>query len=206
MKEAKSFGFGKRAHRLWLAGIFILHWACAAPYYFDLQAEPPERERNGQLDRILLVENVEINEIYRDFRIVCRDEPFRLKYHSRALWSESPDSLLEDAVVLFWNQREFFRKVNRYGSSGDPDWEMRIRLNAIERSYIGKKWYARLAMDIEIAGFENNETVLTHSFDRKSALERKNIRLLPEKILRMLHEELLKVEAKLIKEHADLIR
>ncbi len=197
--------FSKKGSPLWISGFFIVLWACAAPYYFDLQSELPKKEHGWQLDKTLMVENVEANEIYRDPRIVCRDKPFRVKYHNRALWSESPDNLLEDAVALFLSQQGIFRKITRYGSSGDPDWEMKIRLNAVERSDIGKQWHARLAMDIEIAYFTTNETVLTHSFDRKSALEKKDIRLLPEKILQILHEELLKVEAKLRAGHTGMV-
>ena len=206
MKGMPSFLFSKRKKRLWAAGIIMIHWACAAPYYFDLQAELPQEGQNWRLNKILMVEEAEINEIYRDLRIACRDKPFRVKYHTRALWAESPDNLLEDAVALFWNQRGIIRKVIRYGSSGDPDWVMRIHLDAIERSDSAKKWHARLAMDIEIADFESNETVLTHSFDRKSVLEKKDIRLLPEKFLQILHEELLKVEAKLRTECATAIQ
>ncbi len=186
-----------RRNILLLAGIFLFFAGCGSPYYFDLQTEVPDRKEGWQLDKVLLVEDAEINETYRDWRIVCRETPFQVKYLNRASWSKPPDELIEDAVVLFWKQRGIFKKVNTYGSGGDPDWTMRIHIDVIERFRVQKNWYARLSLELEIADPENGETLLVHSFDRKSPLGKNNIRLFPEKISQILQEELLKIEAKL---------
>lgn len=180
-----------------LAGILLFSWGCGNPYYFDLQTEVPPRHEDWRIDKVLLVEDVEISETYRDSRIVCRESPFQVKYHNTASWSKSPDELIEDAVVLFWKQRAVFKKVNTYGSGKDPDWTMRMRIDVIEKYLVQKNWYARLALEMEIVNPENNETLLVHSFDRRSALGKNRIRLVPEKISQILYEELLKVEAKL---------
>lgn len=188
-----------RCSVLLLVGIFFFFWGCGSPYYFDLQTEVPERKDVWQLDKVLQVEDAEINETYRDLRIVCRGTPFQVKYLSRASWSKPPDELIEDAVVLFWKQRGIFRKVNTYGSGNDPDWTMRMRIDILERFQVQKNWYARLALELEIIDAKSGETQLVHSFDRKSALAKHTIRLLPGKISQILHEELLKIEAKLQK-------
>ena len=188
-----------RRNVLLLAGMFLFFWGCSSPYYFDLQTEVPKRKEAWQLDKVLLVEDAEINETYRDLRIVCRGTPFQVKYLNRASWSKPPDELIEDAVVLFWKQRGIFRKVNTYGSGNDPDWTMRMRIDILERFQVQKNWYARLALELEIIDAKSGETQLVHSFDRKSALAKHTIRLLPGKISQILHEELLKIEAKLQK-------
>lgn len=182
-----------------LVGFLLSAWACSGPHYFDLQTEIPENHIDFRHDRILLVEDVEINQTYRDYRIVYRESPFQVKYHNSAFWSKSPDELIEDAVVLFWKKRAVFKKVSAYGSTDKPDWTMRIYIDAIEKVQSQKKWYARLAMEMEITNNENNEILLVHSFDRKSALEKNRVGQIPQRISRILHEELLQIEAKLMK-------
>ncbi|MBU4404493.1 MAG: ABC-type transport auxiliary lipoprotein family protein [Candidatus Aminicenantes bacterium] len=184
--------------QLFLAATFLLLvWACGGPNYFDLHLENPENPGGLKLDKVLLIEDVEINQTYQDQRIVYRESPFQVKYYNFMLWSKPPNDLIEDAVVDFWRKRSVFKKVNVYGSGEDADLTMRIKIDAIEKYYFQKNWYARLAMDMEIVDVESRETVLRHSFDQKMILKVKKVRALPEKISEILHNELLKIEAKL---------
>jgi len=182
-----------------LVNFLLFIWACGGPYYFDLHLENPESPGGLKLDKVLLIEDVEINQTYQDQRIVCRESPFQVKFYNFMLWSKLPDDLIEDAVVDFWRKRSVFKKVNVYGSGDDADLTMRMKIVAIEKYHIQKNWYARLAMDLEIVDSENKETVLTHSFDQKMRLKGNKIRYLPEKISEILHTELLKIETKLKK-------
>jgi ABC-type uncharacterized transport system auxiliary subunit len=177
----------------------VFLWACGGPYYFDLQTAIPENQGGLKIDKVLSVEDVEINETYRDYRIVYRDSPFQVKYYNFVSWSKTPDELIEDAVIDFWKKRSVFKKVSTYGSADDSDWTMRIRINAIEKCYFQKNWYVRLALDAEIVDAKNNGIMLIHSFDRKMRLAGKKIRYVPEIVSKILHEELLKIEAKLQK-------
>ncbi|HUU06354.1 MAG TPA: ABC-type transport auxiliary lipoprotein family protein [Patescibacteria group bacterium] len=187
--------------RVFLPVVFLLSvWACGGPNYFDLHLETPENPGAVKLDKVLLIEDVEINQTYQDQRIVYRESPLQVKYYSFLLWAKSPDDLIEDAVVDFWRKRLVFKKVNVYGSGGDADLAMRIKIDAIEKYYFQKKWYARLAIDMEIVDAESRETVLRHSFDQKMILKVKKVRTLPEKISEILYIELLKMEAKLQKD------
>ena len=185
-----------------LTAMLVFAWACAGPRYFDLQTEIPETRDNFRVEKFLLIDDVEVNATYRDYRIVCRETPFQVTYHSSASWSKSPDELIEDAIVLFWKKRAIFKKVNAYGSSDDPDWKMKIYIGAMEKVQVQKKWFARLALEMEISDVGNNEILLVHSFDRTMALEKKRIAMVPQKISAILHEELLQVEAKLQKLNA----
>ena len=179
-------------------GMLMLLWACGGPCYFDLQTEIPENQDDFKLDKVLLIDDVEINQTYLDYRIVCRESPFQVKYHSFALWSKTPDELVKDAVIDFWKKRSVFKKVHAYNSEDDSDLTMRIRIAAIEKCYFQKNWYVRLAMDAEIMDAKNSAARLSHSFDRKMRLPGKKIRNVPENISKILHEELLKIEAKLL--------
>jgi len=179
--------------------ILLFFSGCGGPHYFDLQTEIPEKQGDFKLDRVLLIKDVEINETYRDYRIVYRESPFQVKYYNLASWSKTPDELIEDAVALFWKKRSFFKKVIMYDSEVEPDLTMSIRIDAIEKCFIQKKWYVRLAIDAAIEDSGNGKTMLVHAFDRKMRLAGKKIRFVPETIIKILHEELLKIEAKLQK-------
>jgi len=170
-------------------------WACGGPYYFDLHLESPKVVDSGNSDKVLLIEDVEINQTYQDSRIVYRESPFQVKYDNFTFWSKSVDELIEDATVDFWRKSQLFKKVNVYGSSGDADLILSIKINAIEKCFFQKKWFARLAMDMEIVNAENQETVLTHTFDRKLSLIGSKVHFLPQKISEILYEEFMKIAA-----------
>lgn len=182
-----------------LVNLLVFFLACSGPYYFDLQTEIPEKQGDFKLDKVLAVDDVEINQTYRDYRIVYRESPFQVKYYDFASWSKTPDELIEDAVIDFGRKRAVFKKVITGGSADDSDWTMRMKIDAIEKCYVQKNWYVRLAMDTELVDAKNDETLLLHSFDRKIRLESNKIRYVPEIISKILHEELLKIEAKLMK-------
>ena len=162
-----------------LAGFLLSVWACGGPYYFDLHLENRENPYVTKLDKVLLIEDVEINQTYQDQRIVYRESPFQVKYYGFRLWSKSPDDLVEDAVVDFWRKSGIFKKVNVYDSGDDADLTLRMKINAIEKIYFQKNWYARLAMDMEIVDSENKQTIVSHSFDQKMLLKTRQSPLSP---------------------------
>lgn len=188
-----------RRHGVLLAGMILLFSACSGTRYYDLQSGIPASQVKIKIDKVLLIDRVAVNETYRDYRIVCRESPFQVRYANFAQWSKSPDELIEDAVTGYWRKRSVFRKVAAYEDAGEPDWTMKIRIEAVEKHLIKRKWYARLALDLEIVDSRSDAVLLSHSFDRKAGLEGKRNRLVPGKISMILNEELMKIEAELLK-------
>lgn len=185
----------KKARRsLMLAASLLLLGGCGRPYYFDLQPEFPAGVSGAKLDKVLRVEDVGISETYRDFRIVCRVSPHAVRYLGSASWSNSPDELIGDAMVLYWSRRALFKLVLAPDAEGDADWVMRARVNAVEKRLKGKKWQARLAMDVEIADAESGKLILSHSFDRSAPLAGSRAADLPEALSRILMEEMQRLE------------
>lgn len=180
------------------AGLLLFLCACSGPHYFDLLTEVPEYRGHGQIDKTLRIDGVGINRTYLDYRIVSRESPFQMKYAAYSAWSKNPEELIQDAVIRFWRQRAFFRRIAAYEDAAEPDWTMKIRVEAIEKILVARKWHARLALDIEIVDSRNDDVLLNHSFDRKTSLDGKKNRLLPGRISWILHDELMKIEAKLL--------
>ncbi len=180
------------------AGLLLFLCACSGPHYFDLQTEVPEYRGHGRIDKTLRVDGVGINQTYLDSRIVSRESPFQVTYAAFSAWSKNPEEMIQDAVIRFWRQRAFFKRVAAYEDAAEPDWTMKIRIEAIEKILVARKWHARLALDIEIVDSRNDDVLLSHSFDRKTSLDGKKNRLLPGRISRILHDELMKIEARLL--------
>jgi ABC-type uncharacterized transport system auxiliary subunit len=187
-----------RRHAVTLAGMVLLFTGCGGLHYYDLQTETPAGPGGIKIDKALLVERITINETYRDYRIVCRESPFLLKYANFASWSKSPDELIEDAVVRFWRKRSVFKKVTAYEDAGEPDWTLKTGVEAVEKILVAGKWHARLALDWEIVDARNGNVLLSRSFDRQESLEGKKNRLVPGKISLILNQELMKLEAELL--------
>lgn len=175
----------------------ILLTGCGGPYYFDLNLGPAERGDKVKIDKVLFVEDINSSETYWTQRMVFRKDPYELEFFSYRMWAKSPSELVEDAVVLFYRNSSTFRKVTEEYSSIDPDITLKINVYSLEMLKYKKKWYGRLALDLEFIDKKSEKVILACSFDRKERIKGKKARYLPEKISQILREELVKAADKL---------
>jgi ABC-type uncharacterized transport system auxiliary subunit len=171
--------------------------SCTGTHYYDLNIQHLPIYNSLRSEKTLRVEDVEANETYQDFRIVFRRSPFRIKYLTYRVWAKTPDELIEDALVYFFKKSGIFKHVSTEYSSADPDLLMRAKIICLEMCQIKKEWHARLALDLELVDAHSERIILVYSFDRKEKMEAKKTGFLPQKISKILHEELLKVGTKL---------
>lgn len=149
------------------------------------------------VDKVLLVEAVEVDDIYNDYRVVYRTSPFQLNYYSYHFWIKKPGKLIRDCIDDYLSKSNTFRKVISDYSEGSPDLLLHTAVHILEESDKPGVWFAHLKMDIEIKDFKSNQTVLSHSFDRHRRLSVKKVGRVPVSISRILKEELDKVIKKL---------
>ncbi len=145
------------------------------------------------IDKILLVEKIDIEEIYNDYRLVYRKSPFQLNYYSYKFWIKKPDRVIRDAIVQYLSNKKVFNKVIMEFLEWEPDLIMKVRTNIIEEYDIGENWFAHLSMKFKIIDFESGEVILTHKFDRKKRLIIKKVDNIPVCLSKILQEELDKV-------------
>ncbi|MFC2157657.1 ABC-type transport auxiliary lipoprotein family protein [Acidobacteriota bacterium] len=177
--------------------LLLVIWSCADPYYYDLYIEPTPNENSEMIDKILLVDDIRSNQALWRQSLVVRRSSYQLQYLTFKQWAKSPEELIKDAVIQYYKNSFAFRKVIDENSSIEPDILMRIRVDSLEMLNEEKQWFARLALDIEFVDYKTEKTFLTHYFDRKMRIEGKNPKFLPEKISRILQEELVKIIEKL---------
>ncbi|MDQ1350177.1 MAG: cholesterol transport system auxiliary component [Acidobacteriota bacterium] len=165
--------------------------------YFQLSMLPGENMPVPRIGKIMLVQPVEVDAAYDDYRLVYRLSSYELNYYSYEFWIKKPGTMMRDVMVDCLSRGGAFEKVIVLLSEGDPDFLMDSTVDVIEEYDRPDAWFARLKMSIKIRDFKSNEPVLVHQFDRKEKLTEKKIEKVPVVLSQILEEELAKVVAQL---------
>jgi ABC-type uncharacterized transport system auxiliary subunit len=170
----------------------------AGKKYYQLYLGPasPNHGHNAEktaaplIDKILMVEWVQMEDIYNDYRLVYRSSPYQLNYYSYHFWIKKPDRVIRDAITGYFSDTNIFKSVITSFSEGDPDLLMKASVHAMEEYDRARYWWVHLEMDIEIRDFKTDKQLLFHSFDKNKRLPQKKVELVPIVISMVLKEEL----------------
>lgn len=165
----------------------------------DISTEKSQSFDLKSIDKILLVDKIDMEEIYNDYRLIYRKSPFQLNYYPYKFWIKKPDRIIRDAIVLYLSNKKIFNKVIIEFLDGEPDLIMKIRTNIIEEYDIGGNWFAHLSMKFKISDFKSGKLILAHEFDKKKRLNIKKVDNVPVCLSKILQEELDKVISNLSK-------
>ena len=155
-------------------------------YQLDLAPVPAP----APFPKTLLVDRVDIDSLYDDFRILYRVSPVEVNYYAYHFWAEKPSRMLHD--VLFHNlelSRRFARVLAEAGKE-EPDWVLHCSIHQIEEVDDPLVWAARLGLKMELSEFKSGKILATRRFDRREPLLRKEVGLVPGVLSRILAEEL----------------
>jgi ABC-type uncharacterized transport system auxiliary subunit len=177
--------------------VLVLSTGCTGPYYYDLHLEPQKTEEAGRIEKVLKVDDISSGEPYLNQGIVYRNDPYRVEYSTFSQWAKRPGDVIREAVIRFYRGSGIFKRVTEEYSSTDPELILRIIIYSIEIVREDEKWYARLALDLEIVDQRQEQVITTHSFDRKEKIKGKKAKYLPPQISRILREELILLTDKL---------
>ncbi len=158
--------------------------------YYQLHLIDPDQPVSKTISKTVLVEPIDIDDLYDDFRIVYRLSPFELNYYSYEFWADKPAKLLQDSITHYLLKKKVFQKVIKETSGGEADLQWKSRIHAIEEVDTQDVWYARLAMDVELIDFKSQERLYFHQFDKQEKLPVKSVGMVPVVISRILEEEL----------------
>jgi len=141
-------------------------------------------------DKTILVNSIEVEKIYNDYRVVYRISPYQLNYYFYNYWIKKPELLVKEAIVEYLSSANLFKEVITGYSQENPDFQLKAKVYMLEESDSSQSWYAHLKMDIEIEDFKSKKQLVVHSFDRKKQMIQKKVERLPVLISRILKEEL----------------
>lgn len=142
------------------------------------------------IDKVLLVEKIEVEDVYNDYRLVYRTSPFEINYYAYHFWVEKPERVVSDAIRDYLLLKKVFARVITSFSQGDPDLLLKAKVYVMEEFDMPPGWFARLRMEIEIRDFKTGEQVLFHSFNRQKRMNLKKVGQLPVILSGILKEEI----------------
>lgn len=149
------------------------------------------------LNSVLMVETVDIEDIYNDYRIVFRTSPHQLNYYNYHFWIKKPGRMVRDSIYDFLSDVGYFKRVIVGFSQGDPELLLKARVYIMEEIDQDRLWYGRLKMELEIKDFKTGQSIALHTFNRQLPLRQKRVEQLPVVISQILREELLVLFGKL---------
>ncbi len=162
-------------------------------YQLDLAGPPAE----AAFGKSLLVDRVDIDPLYDDFRIIYRISPVEVNYYTYHFWAEKPARMLHDILLHRLELSKLFARVLPESGKEEPDWVLRCTVHQIEEVDAPAAWAARLGMKIELAEFKSGKVLASRRFDRREPLARKEVGLVPAALSRILDEELAALLAEL---------
>jgi len=158
--------------------------------YYQLHVTEAELPISKIIDRTILIEPIEVDDLYDDYRIVYRISPFELNYYSYEFWADKPAKLIRDSITHYLLKNNVFQKVIQEISMGEPDILWKSKIHFVEEIDTTDIWYARLAMEVEIVDFKTKERLYFYQFDRQEKLAAKSVALVPVILSKILKEEL----------------
>lgn len=176
--------------KLFIFAACLVVCGCSGLHYYDLYVQPEQGTTGTRIGKVLQVDDIRCNETFWRQQIAYRKTSYRIQYFSFIHWAKSPGELIQDAVIQYFRNSHSFARVTDEYSGVEADLVMKTHIDAMEMVFKGRQWYARLALDIEIVAEETEKTILNYHFDRTLAIAGRSPRHLPEKISRILQEEL----------------
>lgn len=184
--------------------LFVLLQGClsspsASKRYYQLHMLGDTGSPAHKIEKTLLVDPVEVDPVYNDYRLVYRLSPYELNYYSYEFWTKKPGALMRDAIVDYLSKRGIFKKVITRYADGDPDLLLKAEIHAIEEYDRADAWFAQLKMTIKIKSSKTDEIILLRHFDRRKKLSEKKVGKVPMALSAVLEEELAILVAQLTK-------
>jgi ABC-type uncharacterized transport system auxiliary subunit len=180
--------------------MFLLQGCVSSPAkrYYQLAVMVTDTGRTVQkIGNTLIVQKVDVDPVYDDYRVVYRLSPYELNYYSYQFWVKNPGELVRDAMVEYLDKSGSFDKVITKFLEGTPELLLKAEINKIEEYDRLDAWFARLDMTITVSSLKSGEILLTHRFKRRQKLTAKKVEKLPIGLSIILEEELSKVIDKL---------
>ena len=144
-----------------------------------------------------MIESVDAEDLYDDFRVIFRKSPYQVNYYSYDFWVKKPAALIKQSLLSFMASTGVFKRVIDRYSVFEPDLILKSRLISMEEVDRGNEWFARLSLEIEIYDFKTKKSLWVHKFDQQRPLAKKEVTLLPRVISAILKTELIELIKKL---------
>jgi len=176
-----------------LISITLLAAGCSsAPVrtYFHMAVPAARAGALPEIGKTLFVEPVDVEPFYNDYRMVYRLSPYELRFYPRCFWVKKPALMFREAAADFLTGSQAFAGVSAGPPAAEAELELKMRIRILEEVDGPHNWEASLAMDIEFRNAASGTILVTHNFERKTAMKEKKVQAFPESLSRIFFEEL----------------
>jgi len=176
---------------VWLAIVVVIGAGCFASHakrYFELGAPLPG-PGEPEFDRTILIDRVDVETLYDDFRILYRVSPTEVNYYAYNFWAEMPSKTIRNMIRERLIIPGRFLRVDMEAGKEPTDWTLKTKVFRIEEVDEADRWFARLAMNVSLVENSSGMVIASHSFDRSLPLAQKDAGLLAGALSKILAEE-----------------
>lgn len=113
----------------------------------------------------LAIEELQVDAVYDDPRIVYRESEYELEYYNYHEWSAPPGQLVTDALRAAFGSTGLFGRIERDWSS-EAAAVLRGRVHALEEvDRSSTRWDGRLALDLELVDERTDTRLWSDAFE-----------------------------------------
>jgi uncharacterized lipoprotein YmbA len=185
--------------------LIIIVAGCTSPpetRYYSLRAESAAKAPAPANAPVVLVDRFVVDEPYADARIAYRRAPHELGYDPYSCWAGSPAAQVEDAVRDLLAGAGLFSAVRQVEPAGlgrgSYDLVVTGRVSRLEEVDEEDRWLAALDVELLLLDGRTREVLASSRTDATSPAEKRNPRLVAERLSSLLEDA--------VKKFADKVR
>ncbi len=123
------------------------------------------------LPYILRIKDFDVAEAYRRPEIVYRKSAHELRFYNFHQWAVKPEHLISDMVFKHVQKSQLFKNTIRSIADAKPDYSLSGQILALEEYDNQEKWYAHLAMTLQLEDSGTRTQIWTKTFDVRKVVE-----------------------------------
>jgi len=123
-------------------------------------------------------------------RIALRNNSNEIQYYYYHFWAENPAATVRYFLLKAFKKSSLFEHCSLHSGTRTADFLVSGRLDYLERLRTDDKYYAHLAMSLELHEFRSGKIVVQHSFDRLTPIEEDSpMNVFAKEVSAVLYEE-----------------
>ncbi len=186
-----------------LIALMLILFACGdvpvkSFYLLNYRPDPvKERVADEEYPVNVRVRDFSIERAYATTDIVYRQSPYELKYYSYKSWAVKPERMVTDLLFDHLSKSGIVEQTSkRYDESGEPDYEIRGHIKALEEYDSDELWFAHISLTISLIRISDKKVILNKRYDhRKRVIEK-----IPSNVIRDLSYLLDNIFSEFLKE------
>jgi ABC-type uncharacterized transport system auxiliary subunit len=126
---------------------------------------------------------------YNQQRIAVRRRSHEISYYQHHYWAMNPADNLTSMIEKVIQESNIFSSASSGNLTNVPDFQISSNIFKLEVKDITDTFQVHLDMRFELIDYVNGKAVLTHQFERSTALEDRDLNLFASEISRIFYEE-----------------